>query len=101
MVVGDPFLVLLLVVFFFFGVSAPAGLGGEGSGICWSLGGAVGGPGRRCVGWKKGVAGERVLWPYPFIELRFRRTAADGSCGRLQQVVVPLLRRLVVRRRRR
>ena len=60
-VVCGPFLVVWLVVFFFSGVSALAGLGGEGSGVCRSMGGAVGGPGRRCVGRELGGAEELVL----------------------------------------
>jgi hypothetical protein len=98
-VVCSPFLVVRLVVFFFSGASALAGLGGEGSGACRSMGGAAGGPGRCCVGRELGGAEELVLWPCSFSELRFRLSAADGSCGHLQSVVVPLLRRLVVRRR--
>ena len=42
-----------------------------------------------------------ALWPCAFNESRFRRLAADGSCGRLQSVVVPSSRRMVVRRLRR
>ena len=61
----DPFLVVVQVVVFFFGVFALAGLGGEGSSFCRSLGGAAGGPGRHRVGWKKGGVG-------------------GGSCGRVR-----------------
>ena len=60
---------VLVMLVVFFGVSALAGLGGEGSGVCRSLGGEVGGPGRRGVGGKMGGAGELVLWPCPFIEI--------------------------------
>lgn len=98
---GGPFLVVLQVGFFFFGVSTPAGRGGVGSGVCWRLGGEVGWPGRCCVGGKTGGAGELVLGPCPFIESKFRRAAAVGSCGRLHLVVVPPPWRQVVRRCRR
>ena len=99
---GVPLLVLVLVlVVVFFGVSALPGLGGEGSGVCRSFGVEDGGPGRRCVGGKMGEAGELVLWPCSFIISRFRRLAADGSCGRLQRVVASSPRWLEVRRRRR
>ena len=74
---GVPLLVLVLVVVLS-GVSALAGRGGEGSGVCRSFGSEDGGLGRRCVGGAMGGARELVLWPWPFIELRFRRGAADG-----------------------
>ena len=81
--------------------SAPAGRGGEGSGFWRWLGDGGGGPGRRRRGWKKGGCGELALWLCTFIDSRFRCLAADGSCGRLQCVVVPSSRRMVVRRLRR
>ena len=97
---GVPLLVLVLVVVLS-DVSALAGRGGEGGGVCRSLGGVDGGPRRRCAGGKMGGAEEFVLWPWSFIEFRVRRGAADGSCGRLQGVVVLPPRRRVVRRLRR
>ena len=96
---GRSVLVVGLQVVFFFGDSAPAGLGGEGSGFCRSLGDAAGGPRRCCVGWKLGGVGERMPWPCSISDLLFRRSAADDSCGCLLHVVAPLRRRLVVRRR--
>ena len=98
---GDDLLLLLLDVVVLFVVSALAGRGGEGSGD-WRWVGAVGGwPWRRRRGWKKGGSWVRVLWSFSFIASQFCRSAADGSCGRLQGVVVLASRRKVVRRRRR
>jgi hypothetical protein len=98
---GDPFLVLMVEVVFFFGVSALAGRGGVGSSGWRQLGAGGGWPRRRLVGWKMGGAREVVLWPCAFIAFRFRCEAADGSCGHLQHVAVLLPRRIEVRRRRR
>ena len=60
MVVGDPFLVVVLQVVFFFDGSAPAGRGGEGSGRL-EVGAGGGGPGRCGCGWKMGGGGETAL----------------------------------------
>ena len=99
MVVLDPFLVVRLEVVFFDAL-APAGRGGEGSGV-WRRAGVGGGrPGRNRVGWVVGGAGETALWPCAFIASRFRCEAADGSCGQLRHVEALLPRRLEVRRRR-
>ena len=94
---GVLFLEVVLQVVFFFDGSAPAGRGGEGSDRL-EVGAGGGGPGRCGGGWKMGGGGGTVLWPCSFIETRFRRKAADGSCGLLQLVVVPSSRRLAVRR---
>ena len=69
------------------GGPAPAGRGGEGSRLWrwWSAGG--GGPARRGGGWKIGGRVRMVLWPWSFNDSRFRRCAADGSCGCLLHVV--------------
>ena len=68
---GVPFLVVVLQVGFFFGGSAPAGRGGEGSDRA-EVGAGVGGPGRCGGGWKKGGGGKTMLWPCSFSEARFR-----------------------------
>jgi hypothetical protein len=91
-VVGGP-LLLVVVQVVLFDVCAPAGHGGEGSGV-WRWFVAVGGgPGRRRGGWKMGGSGELALWPCAFNASQFRRAAADGSCGRLQGVAVLVSRR--------
>ena len=99
MAAGVPFLVVVLQVVFFFVGSAPAGRGGEGSDLL-EVGASGGGPGRCRDGWLLGGGGEAVLWPCSFIEFRFRRGAADGSCGLLLLVVAPSSRRLAVRQLR-
>jgi hypothetical protein len=63
---------------------APAGRGGEGSSFWRWVPGGAGGPERHGGGWKKGGGGRVALWPCSFSEFRFRRWAADGSCGCLQ-----------------
>ena len=84
---GDPVLLLVLQVVFSVG-SAPAGRGGEGSGVCWRRGGEGGGPGRRAVGGKLGGAWEMLLWLCSFSESRLSRAAADDSCSFILLVVV-------------
>ena len=79
MVGGVPFLVVVLLMVFFFGVPALAGLGGEGSGGCWRSGGVGGWPGRRCVGRKMGGAGEFVL-------RRVRSSSPDSVARRRMDV---------------
>ena len=97
----DDLLLLLLDVVVFFVVFAPAGRGGVGSGDWRWFGSVVGWPRRRRRGWKKGGSWVRALWPFSFIVSQFRRSAADGYCGCLHEVVVLAFRRMVVRRRRR
>ena len=77
------FLLVVMRLVFFFAGSAPAGRGGEGS-VRWEVGSVGGGSGRRGGGWVLGGGGKMVLWPSSFNETRFRRKAADGSCGLLQ-----------------
>ena len=77
------FLVVVLEVVFFFDGFAADGRGGEGS-VRLEVGDVGGGPGRCGVGGMMGGGGKTVLWPSSFNEIRFRRTAADGSCGLLQ-----------------
>ena len=60
-VVRVPLLVVLVVEVFFSGVSAPAGLGGEGSGGWRWSGVGGGGPGRRRLGWRLGGVGVQAL----------------------------------------
>ena len=100
MVVGDPFL-LVVVQVVILDVRALAGQGGEGSGVGWWLAASDGGPGRRGGGWLLGGCGVLALWPCAFNASKIRRAAADGFCGRLQGVAVLVPRRHVVRRLRR
>ena len=81
MLVGVLFLLLRVEVVFFLSVFALAGLGGEGSRGRRRMGVGGGCSGLRIVGWKMGGAGVWALWPCAFNASRFRRGAADGSCG--------------------
>jgi hypothetical protein len=99
--VGVPFWVLVGLVVFFVDVSAPAGLGGEGSCVRRWCGARGGGPRRRGAGWKMGGGGGRLLWPCLFSDARIRPSEADSSCGHLHVVAASSSRRQEVRRRRR
>ena len=95
---GDPFLVVVLQVGFFFGGSAPTGRGGEGSDRA-EVGAGGGGTWRCGGGWKFGGSGKTALWPCPFSEVRFRCLRRMASAV-FYKVVAPSSRRTAVRRRR-
>ena len=71
-VVGDLLLLALVEVVFVDG-AAPAGLDGEGSGVCRCRRAAGGGPWRWWDGWRMGGGGKTALWPGTFSESRSRR----------------------------
>ena len=70
---GGDLLLLLREVVVLFVVYALAGRGGKGSSGWRWLGDGGGWPGCRRRGWKLGGSWARVLWPYSFIDLQFRR----------------------------